>query len=106
MSTVKNVNGAEISLIDIKNIKFYSDQVDDNVTIGDFLTLLLARLWYEKESFSAKHPFGDSGWEYELYKPLIECGIIPGVIDEDGCIEEIDYIKADKIILDIIMLRD
>jgi len=62
-------------------------------TIGDYFILLLLNLWEEGESFSGKRPFGNSGWEYELYKPLLKAGVIEGSIDECGDVEGVD-IKA------------
>jgi len=76
--------------------------INDSKNIRQFLKDLLIRLWIEKECFSGKRPFGNSGWDYLLYTPLIEAGIVAGKIDEDGYIAEIDEKKADKIILDYI----
>lgn len=70
-------------------------------TIRDYLKELLIRLWHEVEGFSGKRPFGNSGWEYELYNALAKNGVIKSVIDEWGYI---DYIsdgekeRADELI--------
>lgn len=53
-------------------------------TIGGYLVELLATLWGSGEGFSGKRPFGNSGWEYDLYLPLIKAGLVRGTIDEDG----------------------
>lgn len=53
-------------------------------TIRDYLFSLLSTLWDEQEGFSGKRPFGDSGWEYDLYVPLIKAGIVSGELDADG----------------------
>ena len=53
------------------------------ITARWFLKLLLMTLLEKGESFSGKHPFGNSGWEYELATPLIMAGVITGQI-EDG----------------------
>ena len=58
--------------------------------VGQYLLELLWRVWQEGEGFSGKRPFGNSGWEYDLYKPLIRAGIIKGSLDHDGCIEDCD----------------
>lgn len=68
-------------------------------TIGEYLITLLEELWIEGEGFSGKRPFGNSGWEYELYKPLIEASKIKGSLDGDGYIEDVDSEGANKIIL-------
>lgn len=45
-------------------------------TIRGYLEELLKRVWDQGESFSGKRPFGNSGWERELYDPLIEAGLM------------------------------
>lgn len=67
-------------------------------TVRDYLIELLARLWIEEEGFSAKRPFGNSGWAYEVYTPLIAAGLIDGTLDEDGYVDEIDVAAADDLI--------
>lgn len=59
-------------------------------TIRDYLTKLLMTVWQEGESFSGKRPFGNSDWQYDLYKPLIKAGVIKGELDDYDCIEEVD----------------
>lgn len=67
-------------------------------TIRGYLTALLLRLWEEGEGFSGKRPFGNSGWGYDLYQPLIKEGFIEGSLDEDGYIEECDDDAGFKLI--------
>lgn len=75
----------------------------EGMTIKWYLKELLTTLWREGESFSGKRPFGDSSWEYDLYKPLIRAGIVEGTFDEDGYIAEFnDETKANKIIFECI----
>lgn len=66
-----------------------NDAGDDDITIRDYLRVLLETLWDEGESFSGKRPLGNSGWEYDLYGPLVKAGFIQGRIDEDGYVDEI-----------------
>lgn len=87
---------------DILNLKINNYDFYEALTIKGYLEKLLTTLWCEGESFSGKRPFGNSGWEYDLYKPLIEAGIVRGKFDIDGYIEEIDNKKADGIIFDCI----
>lgn len=74
----------------------------ENVTVREYLAKLLETLWLEGENFNGKRPFGNSGWQDELYKPLIMNGYIEGKLDEDGYVEEIDYGKADKFVCELI----
>ncbi len=77
-------------------------------TVGEYLGLLLSTLWIENEGFSGKRPFGDSGWQYDVYIALSKAGLIEGLIlDEDGYVEQFSYadaIKADELILQAIRL--
>lgn len=70
--------------------------------IRDYLKALLLELWREGEGFSGKRPFGNSGWRYDLYIPLVKAGLVTGTFDSDGCLEECDDAAADKIITEAI----
>jgi hypothetical protein len=65
-------------------------------SIREYLTMLLEAVWREQEGFSGKRPFGNSGWGFELYKPLMRDGHIIGALDEDGYIEELADDQRDK----------
>lgn len=56
----------------------------DAATVRDYLKTLLAKLWEEEESFSGKRPLGNSGWQYDLYKPLVQAGLVAAVDDRDA----------------------
>ena len=71
-------------------------------TIGEYFKKLLLTLWKEGEGFSGKRPFGNSGWDYEIYAALIKAGVVPGNLDEDGYVENIDYDKADIAVMEAI----
>jgi hypothetical protein len=102
--SIKKTDGEIISLRQIKDIEFHSQELDSQITIGDFLIELLATLWTKKDQFSGKRPFGKSSWEYDLYSALVENNIVKGKFDELGYIEDVDISLADKIILDIILI--
>lgn len=67
-------------------------------TVRDYLVELLIQLWHSEQAFSGKRPFGNSGWQYDLYLPLIVAGFVPGVLDEDGYIDHVDDRRADAVI--------
>lgn len=71
-------------------------------TIRDYLFSLLSTLWNEKEGFSGKRPFGNGGWDYDLYIPLINAGVIVGSLDEDGCVADVDEDAAEDYVHDLI----
>jgi hypothetical protein len=72
-------------------------------TVREYLIELLAAVWREDEGFSGKRPFGNSGWKYDLYGPLIKAGFIDGRIDDKyDSIEEVDEAAAYRLIADAI----
>lgn len=71
-------------------------------TIKEYLIKLLTELWEKGEGFSGKRPFGNSGWEHELYLPLLEAGAVNGKLDSEGYIQEVDSDAANTLIFDAI----
>lgn len=72
------------------------------MTIKEYLKLLLKTLWIKREGFSGKRPFGNSGWEYFIYPALISAGRVQGELYEDGQIKSVDSDEADHIIESLI----
>jgi hypothetical protein len=68
-------------------------------TVGAYLKALLIGVLTETEGFSGKRPFGNSGWIWDLYRPLVVAGLITGTLDEDGYIEKCDDKAALALIL-------
>lgn len=66
-------------------------------TLRQYLIELLAKLIEEGEDM-VKRPFGNSGWQYELYEPLLNAGLVSGGFDEDGYIDNIDLRQAEALI--------
>jgi hypothetical protein len=96
------------------SVVFDSD-AGDGLTVRGYLRRLLLELWDEEEGFSGKRPFGNSGWDWELYRPLVIAGFIAGEMedpDEDGHVWHIrkleDPQKAHAYVCDLILyaLRD
>jgi hypothetical protein len=71
-------------------------------TIRDYLKALLTKLWTEGEGFSGKRPFGNSGWEFEIYTALIKAGAVDGKLDQDGYLDKVDDMAANKLIFEAI----
>lgn len=71
-------------------------------TIGEYLEKLLLTLWYEKDEFSGKRPFGNSCWEYEIYAALISAGVVEGKLAEEGYVEEVDIPSANRVVRELI----
>lgn len=72
------------------------------ITIKDYLKALLTTLWSEGEGFSGKRPFGNSGWEHELYVALVAAGAVQGKLDEEGCLDTVDHESANELIFQAI----
>ena len=56
-------------------VRFDSDAGDD-LTVRQYLRELLSTLWEKGESFDGKRPFGNSGWEYDIYIALAKAKFI------------------------------
>ncbi len=83
-------------------LKFISDIAQCEITIRDYLAELLFRLWSEQESFSGKRPFGNSGWQLDLYTPLAGAGFISGTIDEEGYLNDYNLSEAREFVEQLI----
>lgn len=66
------------------------------LNIREYLKALLYNVWNEGERFSGKRPFGNSGWEHDLYMPLVAAGLIGDITSEE------ERQKANDIIFDAI----
>lgn len=69
-------------------------------TIRAYFRSLLSTLWTEEQGFSGKRPFGNSGWQHDVYLALAKGGGFPAEsVDEDGEIAAgFDYAEADRLI--------
>ena len=67
-------------------------------TVREFLVRTLATMVRQGESFSGKRPFGNSDWDWQLYQPLVQAGMIEGKVDDYGVMCEVDEEKAAEII--------
>lgn len=67
-------------------------------TVRGYLTELLVIAW---ESGSALHPFGNSGWQHDLYEPMTRAGLAAIGYDEAGYAtgSNAGYAEADQLIL-------
>ena len=74
----------------------------DAATIRGYLKALLVELFKQGEGFGGKRPFGSSGWEYDLYQPLVKAGLVSGNVDEDGYLERCDTRVAKAIIVEAV----
>lgn len=88
--TKKTVKGK-----DILKLAMNPDNNDAEAkTLREYFVALLTTLIHEGEGFSGKRPFGNSGWEYELFVPLVQAGLVEGEIDDEGGIYDVDKDSA------------
>ncbi len=52
-------------------------------TVREYLLNLAHKCWEEGEGFSGKRPFGNSGWEHEIYTAIAKSGMIEAKFDSD-----------------------
>ena len=88
---------SDSALLTALELRLDSD-AGNNITIRQYLFELLNTLWGEGESFSGKRPFGNSGWEYELFTPLVKSGFISGSYDDEYGIDDIDKKEANAFV--------
>lgn len=67
-------------------------------TLRDYLRILLLTLWEEQDGFSGKRPFGDSGWDNDIFEALVRAGVVDGELDEDGYLEDVDEDAANELV--------
>lgn len=67
-------------------------------TIRGYLVALLEELWKHGECFGGKRPFGNSGWEYELYEALGRAGVIEITFDDEGFLDDCDTDRGSELI--------
>jgi len=90
-------------MTDILDLQFKSEDLNAVVTIRSFFFLLMKKLWLEQDCFDGKRPFGNSSWDADLIKCLIENKIIKGSIDKYGYINNYDRKELNKFVIDIIL---
>lgn len=73
------------------DLKFRRKDGDSGAkTLREYLQRLLSELWREEECFSGKRPFGNSGWQWDVYRELVAANLVNGQLDEDGNLDDFD----------------
>ena len=85
---------------------FIEDDISSEpITVRQYFLALLRTLWMQEEGFSGKRPFGNSGWQRELYTHLVKEGYLAGEVYEDEGVwylESYDHREAQKLVLALI----
>lgn len=77
-------------------------KMHDGGTVRSYLKDLLLNLWLQGSDFDSKRPFGDGAWQFDVYAALIAANLIPGKLDEDGCVDSVNEAAADRCITEAI----
>jgi hypothetical protein len=94
---VSRVSQAEVNVLDVKMNP--EDNSAGAESLREYLQALLRTMWREGEEFSGKRPFGDSGWQDEVYRVLVAEGLVDGLVDEfDGDLLRVDTRAADALV--------
>ena len=77
---------------------------NDGRTLREYLTDLLLTVWQEGECFSGKRPFGNSGWQSDVYHSLGKAEYVDGTWNNYDGFEEFepDVNQADRLIAEVI----
>ncbi|WCO82071.1 hypothetical protein vBPpSSYP_89 [Pseudomonas phage vB_PpS_SYP] len=89
-------------MINVLDVKLDTDNRAGAYDVRGYLKALLRELWDTGEGFSGKRPFGDSGWEYELYWGLVKAGLVTGYFDQYGYVDGVDKVTANRLIFEAI----
>jgi hypothetical protein len=71
-------------------------------TVAEYLRILLSQLWREEEGFDGKRPFGNSGWQNDVYSALVEANLVAGKHDPEGYLYYCDDEAAAELVQAII----
>ena len=71
----------------LDNVRFSSDAGGD-LTCREYLCELLGTLWNKESGFDGKRPFGNSGWQHDMYDALVESKCIKRRRTEYGLVPD------------------
>ena len=87
---------------EILSLPITNSDAGDVKNIKGYLHALMHTLWSEGEGFNGKRPFGNGGWEYDLYLPLVKAGVVEGEVDSCGYLDSFDTKMADAMVFKLI----
>jgi hypothetical protein len=64
--------------------KFEACDLNEEITIKNYMKELLIKLLIEQECFNGKRPFGESSWVHDIKVILIESGLMKGTVNPPG----------------------
>ena len=85
----------------LQGFKFYSNDFQEEVTLGFYLGELLRTLIIEEEGFSAKRPLGNSGWTSDIYNAMAREGLVDSTVEYDEVVAD-NYKDPEALVLEVI----
>lgn len=78
------------------DLRFYDNiSLNRDVTIREFLAIMLDKLWVETDCFSGKRPFGNSCWDFPVMAALGKAGAFPATVTKSEYEDEPDDVRYD-----------
>ncbi len=92
-----------IAPVEMLERKYIFVSLGYSCSFKEYFKALVSQVWKDGEGFSGKRPWGNSGWQHDVYEILASEGVVPGRMDEEGkYIECTDVRAADRYILEMI----
>jgi hypothetical protein len=82
--------------------KIFCDRDNSIMSIREYLYELFSDLFHQGEDFNSKRPWGNSGWQFDVYTALIREGILPGMLDSEGFLNNCDEDECKKFVIEMI----
>lgn len=90
---------AEITGLQMLDLAMTPEENDARAsTVREYFALLVEQVWVQGEGFRGKRAFVCTGWDWDLFVPLIRAGLIKGTIDEYRRPAEFDYTEGDRLV--------
>jgi hypothetical protein len=90
---------AEITGLQILDLEMTPEENDARAsTVREYFALLVEQVWVQGEGFRGKRAFICTGWDWDLFVPLIRAGLITGTIDEYRRPAEFDFAEGDRLV--------
>jgi hypothetical protein len=65
-------------------------------SLGEYLLELSRQVWIENEGFSGKRPFGNGGWEFDVYNAVAAAGLMESVTRTYSWGDEISFSDTEE----------
>lgn len=57
-------------------------------SVREYLAKIIREVWIRQDSFSGKRAFGSSGWCWDVYRAVIDHGLVEGVTSDNDLTNE------------------